>query len=136
MGDSELTQAICRLLAERRGWGWVPDGINPTAQVRLFYGAVGTDPDQAVGVTVYGGTDDLVDGLVTRRVQFLHRGDRNDPAGADDLSDETFAVMHGLSRTAGINTAFRLSWARLGPDGNGRQERSDNYQIILDNAEA
>ena len=136
MGDSELTQVICRLLAQRCGWAWVPDDINPTAPVRLFYGAVGTDPDQAVGVTVYGGTDDLVDGLRVRRVQLMHRGTKGNPAGADDLTDETFAVLQGLSRTAGINTAFRLSWARLGPDGNGRQERSDNYQIILDNAEA
>ena len=136
MDDVELTKAVCRLLAERCGWGWVLAGVNPTAPVRLFYGAIGTAPDQAVGVTVYGGTDDHVDGLTTRRVQLLHRGAKNAPDGADALAAESFGVLQGLSRTSGINTSFRLSWARLGADGSGRQERSDNYQIILDNAEA
>lgn len=136
MDDEEVTIAVGRLLAERCGWGWLPDGINPAAAVRLFYGPVGGAPDEAVGVTVYGGSDDLVNGLATRRVQLMHRGGRNAPGGADRLAAASFGALQGLSRTSGINTAFRLSWARLGADGNGRQERSDNYQIILDNAEA
>lgn len=136
MDDADLTMAVCRLLAERCGWGWLPDGINSAAPVRLFYGPVGSLPDQGVGVTVYGGTDNLVDGLTTRRVQLMHRGAKNAPDGADRLAAESFTALQGLSRTSGINTAFRLSWARLGADGNGRQERSDNYQIIIDNAEA
>ena len=136
MDDADVTIAVCRVLAAECGWGWVPDGINATAPVRLFYGPIGSAPDQAVGVTVYGGTDDLVNGLRTRRVQLMHRGADNDPADADRLAAASFAALQGLSRTSGINTAFRLSWARLGADGNGRQERSDNYQLIIDNAEA
>lgn len=136
MDDAEVTKAVCRVLAERTGWRWALDGLNPTAAAWLFYGPIGASPDEAIGVTVYGGTDDLVDGLMTRRVQLMHRGKKNDPAGADTLAGVSFVALHGLSRTAGINTAFRRSWARLGPDGNGRQERSDNYQIILDNTEA
>lgn len=136
MGDSDLTKLLCRLLAQRCGWAWVPDGINPAATVRLFYGAVGASPDAAVGVRVYGGTDDLVNGLRTRRVQFWHRGPRGAVDGADKLADASFAALQGLSRVEGINTASRLSWAPLGADGSGREQRSDNYQIILDNAEA
>lgn len=136
MGDSELTKLLCRLLAQSCGWAWIPDGINPAATVRLFYGAVGTSPDAAVGVRVYGGTDDLVDGLKVRRVQLWHRGPKNAVDGADKLADAAFAALQGLSRVEGINTALRLSWAFLGADGSGREQRSDNYQIILDNPEA
>jgi hypothetical protein len=136
VGDSDLTKLLCRLLAQRCGWAWIPDGINPAASVRLFYGAVGTSPDTAVGVRVYGGTDDLVDGLKTRRVQLWHRGPKGTVDGADKLADASFVALQGLSRVEGINTASRLSWAVLGADGSGREQRSDNYQIILDNPEA
>ncbi len=136
MDDSDLTQLVCRLLAQRCGWAWKPEGINPAAPVWTFYGRIAATPDEAVGVRVYGGTDDLVDGLKTRRVQVRHRGPKDAPDGADKLADKTFAALQGLSRVEGINSAHRLSWAVLGADGSGREERTDNYQIILDNPEA
>lgn len=136
MTDAELTRVVCRLLALRCGWAWIPGGINPTAAVRLFYGLIGTSPNRAVGVSVYGGADELENGLKTRRVQLMHRGEQNAPDGADALADASFAALQRLSRVEGLNTVFRLSFARLGPDATGRHERADNYQIIIDNPEA
>ncbi|MBN0039387.1 hypothetical protein JN535_04255 [Cellulosimicrobium cellulans] len=136
MDDAALTKVLLWILAARCGWAWIPDGINPSAAVRLFYGVIGTTPDEAVGVTVYGGSDELENGLTARRVQLWHRGPTNAPDGADALAGASFAALQGLSRVGGINTAFRLNFAHLGADANGRQERSDNYQIIIDNPEA
>lgn len=134
MKDSTLTQNICTLLGEIPGWKW---GTGYTsADVGVFYGAIKPDPDRAVGVRVYQAEDDIQTGLAQRRAQVRYRGEKNNPAGADDLADEGFAVLQGLSRTAGINGISRESIGYLGADTNGREERTDNYLITLDNAEA
>ena len=39
-------------------------------------------------------------------------------------------------RTGGINHIHRTSFGPLGADVNGREERSENYSVVLDNPEA
>lgn len=137
MDDITLTKAICQILATANAWAWQPTGPAYTSgQVGIFYGAIGAAPDRAVGVTLYGDTDELETGLAVRRVQIRHRGAKGAPDGADTLAAATFSALQGLSRTAGISLANRVLVARLGADGNARQERADSYQIILDNPEA
>jgi hypothetical protein len=137
MDDVALTKAVCQVLADRNGWAWRPAGPPYTAtEVGVFYGALGATPDRAVGVTLYGGEDELQNGLAVRRVQVRHRGARGRPDGADELASRTFTALQGLARVAGISLATRVLVARLGADENDRQERADSYQIILDNPEA
>lgn len=137
MDDVTLTKTVCQLLATANAWAWQPTGPAYTAsQVGIFYGPLGAAPDRAVGVTLYGDSDELETGLAVRRVQIRHRGAKGDPAGADTLAAATFSALQGLSRTAGISLAVRVNVARLGADGNARQERADSYQLIIDNPEA
>lgn len=137
MDDSTLTQRILTLLGEIVGWEWRPVGPPYTDdEVGLFYGAIGESPDRAVGVRIYGGTDDLVTGLKVRRVQIRLRGAQGRSDGADVLADAAFARLQRLSRTGGINGIRRDSMTPLGADTNGREERSDNYAVTLDNVEA
>ena len=137
MNDSTLTRTVCGLLGEIPGWAWRPDGPAYTAsEVGVFYGAIGASPDRAAGVRVYGSDDDLVTGLAVRRVQVWVRGAPRDPSGADALADAAFGVLQGLSRREGISGISRLSMAPLGADTNGREERSDNYIVTIDNPEA
>lgn len=132
MTDDELTLMLCTLLGSLPGWVWATTGEYGADDVGVFYGAIAASPDQAVGVRVYA-TDDRA-GLRERRVQFRIRG--RGRAGANRLADILFGVLHGLSRTGGISDARRISMAPAGVDGNGREERTDNYLVTLDNSEA
>ena len=135
MNDRDLTIAICQLLGELPGWSWSTTGTYPADRVGVFYGPIPDAPDRAVGVRVYGGTDDPEVYSPTRSVQLLFRGARNRPDGADELADEAFTPLQRRVRSGGINFAYRISFGPLGADGNGRQERADNYQIVIENTE-
>lgn len=136
MDDVQLTYRICELLGRVPGWEWDPDPdapAYPASSVGIYYGAIQPKPDRAIGVRVYATSDDDV---LVRRVQLLQRGRPHDGAGADALAGVAFSVLHMLSRVGGISDIRRTSSGPLGADENDREERSDNYQIILDNPEA
>ena len=63
------------------------------------------------------------------------RGARNQPDSADQLAGLAFLLLQGRMRTGGINHIHRTSFGPLGADGNGREERADNFTITLDNLE-
>lgn len=135
MNDRDLTIAVCELLGELPGWSWSTTGTYPSGRVGVFYGAIPDAPDMAVGVRVYGGTDGPEVYAPTRNVQLLVRGARNLPDSADGLASLAFLALQGRMRTRGINHIQRTSFGPLGTDGNGRNERSENYLIALDNLE-
>lgn len=134
--DKELTLALCRALAEATGWQWHEDGPNYNAdEVSIVAGELDDTSDRMVGVTVYQATDLDIQDLHWRMVQFRLRGGRHDHFGADSLSFRVFESRHMLSLQGGVHNVSRRSFARLGADDNGRQERTDNYTITLDNQE-
>lgn len=134
MDDDELTIRICDLLAEIPEWAWKPNGPAYTAaEVGIFYGTILAAPDRAVGVRVYGGTDGDV---AMRRVQLRFRGAKQSVNSADQLAGAAKRHLHMLARRSLISLAIRTSFSPLGADSNAREERADNYQIILDNPEA
>lgn len=130
--DVELTKRVCELLGTIDDWVWPSTS---TADVGVFYGRIGDSPSRAVGARVYM-TSDERDDVAWRRLQLRFRGERGDPTGADRLADRAFVRLHRLSRLGGISGISRLSMAPSGADENGREERTDNYLIILDNPEA
>jgi hypothetical protein len=138
MKDSELTDIICRALGGIEGWEYLETAeAYPPDDVAVFYGAIGSTPNRAAGVQVYGASDpDEDEGPSSRRVQLRLRGRPRDRADADDMADEARPVLIGISRQQGISSISRQSMARLGADSNGREQRSENYLIILDNPEA
>ena len=132
MTDADLTIALCELLGQIPGWAWSPDSPPPAGQVAVFYGPIADTPDRAVGVRVYGGSDPRVYGP-SRSVQLLFRGPRGRPDGADILADAAFAVLHKTLRHDGLLAGRRTHFGPLGADTNGREERADNYTILIDN---
>lgn len=135
--DATLTKLICSLLGEIPGWIWSEAGTPyPSASTGIFYGAIAADPDRAIGVRVYGTTDNYEESLSSRRVQLRFRGRRRSPDDADNLAQIAFLRLQGLSRVGGISGIRRDSMSPLGADDNGREQRSENYTIILDNQEA
>lgn len=138
MDDAELTIRLCRLLGEIDGWKWKPEttATYAASDVRIDYGRSSESANRSVSVRVYGGDDDHVTGLTLRWVQLRFRGKKGDIASADRMAGEAFAHFQGLSRREGISGIRRLSMAPLGADTNGRDQRTDNYLVTLDNPEA
>lgn len=130
MDDSTLTKLLCALIGGIPTFDWpehTPTGI------AVFYGRIDPSPDRAVGVRVYGSDDERY--LNQRRVQLRIRGRKEDRADADTIASVIFAVLPGLSRVGGISGIRRESMTPLGADQNGREERTENYTITLDNLE-
>ena len=139
MDDRTLTKLVCAELGRLPTWEWRDEGDEtpvPVGAVMIFYGAIDSSPDKAVGVRVYGVTDIDLEHLRWRRVQLRVRGERGRPDGADVLADQAFLILQELSRVGGISGISRQSMAPSGADENRREERTDNYTIILDNREA
>lgn len=133
MDDETLTVAVCAHLGGIDGWAWSDSTAYPSDQVGVYYGSIPDAPDLAVGVRLYGATDD---DLSTRRVQLRLRGARQDRAGADRLGAAALERMHSTPHPPGIAYIRRQSMAPYGADTNQREERTENYLIILDNKES
>ncbi len=135
--DSTLTKTICELLGVLPGWAWRPTGPAYTKhEVGIYYGAIPATPDRAIGVRVYAAEDNDLEHLRGRRVQLRLRGRPRVVDDADKLGSLAHTALNGLSRVGGISGIRRISMAPLGADSNGREERTENYLIILDNPEA
>ncbi|CAN7267114.1 minor capsid protein [Microbacterium foliorum] len=133
--DTELTIRCAEILGRVPSFAWRPAGPAYTSsEVAIFYGRVLDAPDRAIGVRVYSPADQPH--LSSRRVQFHVRGGRDDVTGADRLADVLFTVLDGRLRGDGIASISRTSFSQLGADKTGREERTENYLITLDNLEA
>lgn len=89
-----------------------------------------SQPDTAVAVEVYHSESSLVLPGTQVRIQLAFRGRGDD---ADKFADEVLDALHGRHQfTAGavyIQRARHLFAAPLDPDGNGRERRTDNYEL-------
>lgn len=136
MTDVDLTRALCAALGDIDGWAYRETEPYTADVVGIFYGAIDTQPDRAVGVRVYDSHDYPRDHIGGRRAQVRYRGAPRARTGADELADLAEPVLTSIRRQYGIAEILRVSFATLGHDGNGRQERTDNFIITLDNEEA
>ena len=135
MDDADVTLALCEMLGEVPGWHWSTTTETPAGMVGVFYGDIPDAPDRAIGVRVYGGTDDPLVYQPVRRVQLRIRGARGDKDDADRIAGFAFALLQGRSSVRGLSWMQRDTFGPLGADANGREERSENYSVSLDNPE-
>ena len=137
MDDVRLTKLLCGLVGSVPGWSWRESGPAYTAsELGVFYGPIADKPDRAIGVRLYGVPLDDVNVSRERLVQFRVRGAPGRRDGADAIASVLRTVLGGIVRRDGISEVSFQSMASLGADTNGREERSENYIIILDNQEA
>lgn len=135
--DVQLTKALCAIVGAVPGWSWRESGPAYTAsELGVFYGPIADKPDRAIGVRLYGVPLDDVNVSRERRVQFRVRGAPGRPDGADEIASVLRTVLSGVIRRDGISEIRLQSMAPLGADTNGREERSENYLVVLDNEEA
>ncbi len=113
---------------------WDPAGGYADTETRtcLMYRAVPLAPDRIISLGEYGPTADVDQADAVARVQARIRGDR-DPRTVDGIADSLFDLLHGATRLylGGVSVVQvrRISTAQLGPDENGRWERTDNYEF-------
>lgn len=111
-------------------------GTPNTATTAICIIGLPQTPDRIVCLTDYPVEDSavLTDAIVGLQVRC--RG-TTDPRTAADLHDAVFNALHGMAGQTfntgddAVNTVdiYRQSSTNLGPDVNGRWERSDNYYI-------
>lgn len=94
-----------------------------------------TSPDHALAVAVYG-VEDPVPGLVDVTVQVQLRFRAPGPVLAvDEWADRVHGLLqyrHGVVMgDLRVSRVRRLSVAPLGQDANRREERADNYELIV-----
>lgn len=110
---------------------FLPDDIALTAKV------LPDTPDRALAVTVYDRSENPDPNLpdLVLAVQVRARGRVTDPLECDDLAEDARLALHQVHRvTWGDLRIERIYWfsgGHIGPDESGRQERSDNYRMVL-----
>lgn len=135
---SDLLTGIAETL-DAAGVGlWRPDGVYGPGEVGIYIaymppGSESGSPDRCIVLTDYDPNGGNNSGDVAPRVQVRCRGGRNDPVSVIDLASDARDALDGLAHVtwgqvevSGVNHS---SGVPLGVDGNGRHERSDNYDI-------
>ncbi|GGK90221.1 hypothetical protein Ppa06_58250 [Planomonospora parontospora subsp. parontospora] len=133
----DLLTGLAELLAARGVGDWNPSGIYTDAQTAITISGLPSKPDLAISLTYYGlGNDgeDVTQADASAQVQVRIRG-KADPRLVDDLADEVFEVLHGLSSTELPGGVWVLLCQRtiVAPpdrDQNGRRVRADSYDLL------
>lgn len=132
---SDVTVGVAEHLAATAGFTWRPDGAYTKTERALTIKAVPAAPDVVCAITVYDVDDDPDprQDRSTFAVQLRFRAPGR-PDAVDDLAQEAFVALHAKHHTrfgqVPIARCARQSVAQLGPDTNGRHERTDNYRIV------
>ncbi len=131
---SDLLAGVAQLLDAEDVAVWEPSGAYTNNQIGIVIGPPSQSPPSLVALATYNNTDDPAASDSTVFLQARVRGPDDDPRKADDLADAVFDALQGLRATVnGIRIVYgkRNSTYPLGIDGNGRQERSDNYDLMV-----
>lgn len=113
---------------------WKPTGVYDDNEIGIVIGPPSQSPPSLVALAVYNSVDDPAQSDSTVMLQVRVRAPDDDPRKADDLSDGVFNSLQGVRTTVnGIRLVYgkRSSSFPLGIDGNGRQERTDNYDLMV-----
>jgi hypothetical protein len=130
--QTDLLTGIGEYLHTENVGHWLTTGTYAPNDTAIALDTLPTAPDKGIGMTLYsvsdsGGTDTVV-GL-----QLIIRGTPKDRLSVKDIADRCFDALHDLRAvTLGgipIVRIWRQSGANLGPDGNNRQEVSENYYL-------
>lgn len=131
---NDLLVGVAQLLHSRGAAVWKPTGAYTENEVGIVLGAPTQSPRSLIALAAYGNVDAPALSDSSVGVQFRLRSPSADSTPADDLADGIFDALQGLRATLnGIRVVYakRTSTYPLGIDGNGRQERTDNYDLTV-----
>lgn len=135
---ANLLTGVAELLDTDGVGTWSPSAAYAAADTAISLINLPQAPDKVVCLADYRVTADpaLTDSVIGLQVRI--RGDR-DPRTVMNLSEAVYDCLHGLTH-AQLGTApnrvqvVRIAWqseSTLGPDANGRHERSINFYVMV-----
>jgi hypothetical protein len=133
---TDLLTGIAQRLDAETAAVWEPLGVYTTDQIGIVLGVPTQQPPSLVALAAYGNADDPALSDSTMQMQVRVRAPNADPRPADDLADAVFDTLqglHGADLIGGVRLVYarRVSTLPLGIDGSGRQERADNYDLMV-----
>lgn len=131
--ESDIVTGLAQLLNDLGLAVYKPAGGYAATDVAVVFGELPTSPDTAVGITLYGSTDEVKENLSRYRVQLWTRGAANNSLGASSIASPIFDALQGREGfqlgSVYVVQMFRTSLMPMGMDANKRYERSDNYVL-------
>lgn len=133
---SEVLTGLAAFLDSEGVGTWRGDGTPYSpGETAVTLKRLPTSPDAAIAIASYDvedGTDQPVHRVLVQ-LRFRAGGSRT---AVDDLADAAKTVLHmrhryDLPGGVRVQRSRRLSVADLGTDDNRREERADNYELIL-----
>jgi hypothetical protein len=131
----DFTVAVCELLDALGLAAWVPVGPITGLERVCTVRELPTSPDDAVAIAVYEVPEtvgETPEGEVMVQLRFRAGGART---AVDDFADDVATAINDRYRYPmggyRVSRSRRVSFAHLGPDSNGRQERADNYAFLI-----
>lgn len=137
---SDLVRGLARHLQANGIGRYIEDddleSVFASTDTALVAKTLPPSPDRVIALNTYSPTDDpvLPNGSIMVQVRF--RGRRGDVYDVDDLGDAVFDLLHGaryldlIPGQPAISRVHRQSSLQIGEDGNGRMERTDNYELF------
>lgn len=129
--ESDLLTGIAQFLNDEGLAVYKPAGGYLATDVAVVFGELPTAPDTAVGLTIYGSSDEVKQNLSRYRMQIWTRGAANNSLGASAIASPIFDALQGREEfwlgSVYVIQTFRASFVPMGIDANKRYERSDNY---------
>lgn len=137
----KLLTGVAELLDVAGVGDWTAAGVSDGTGVAIVLTDLPQTPDKIICLTHY---DVLAHPSLTDSIQGVQvrvRGDR-DPRTSLDIMDAVYDALHALTHVT-LGTApddvqvGQILWqssAALGPDANGRYERSSNYYLNVNRA--
>lgn len=108
----------------------------PTVNNGILLKRMPPSPDRVIVLTAVYQGDDITMPLGQVMVQVRGRGLPNRPTDVDDLLEDIFPVLHGVTkRTFGTVTIIQMNRkvsVPMGTDANMRDERIDQYYLDVD----
>lgn len=133
----DLLNGIAAYLDDQSVATYRATGAYLTSETAIVVGELPTEPDNAIALVTYPVSDSaaLSDSIVG--LQVVCRAEAGDPSSADDLADEVFDVMHGVTHVtlaSGVHLVQSLRQSgpvTLGEDTNGRWSTVQNFYLKL-----
>jgi hypothetical protein len=113
-----------------------PNQPYPKDATAIFRKFQGDKPDRAITINVYDVERAALPLMsAVALVQIKTRVAKGDPNEVDDLADAIVNLLHGVHHASwGEVKVERCAYSfggSLGADSSGRQERADNFRIVL-----
>ncbi|MDT0346759.1 minor capsid protein [Streptomyces litchfieldiae] len=126
----DLLDGLARLLDAAGVGTYRPASVYTAGETAITIAAAPPEPERVIVLTAYPVAESPALTDTTTGVQVRTRAG-TDPRDVEALDEAVFDVLHAAGPftfgTARVQLIYRTSGALLGPDANGRMERTANY---------